>query len=156
MWSLLSWEAQHGYLHRREGGGPSTALKERRRLGASEGGEEEMRLRIKRRRLRQAGRSMGNEGGRRVKRDSAFELTWLSLKSCFLEFSSQLLSRVSLFFSFLKSAQCRTFYSDPPTDFLQHTEQAFGIASSHAVVWDNMSHQIPAMMVEFFIFFSCL
>ena len=75
MWSLLSWEAQHGDLQRPEGGGLSTVLKEKRRLGVSEGGEEEMRLRIIRRRLRQAGQSMGNEGGRGVKRDSASELT---------------------------------------------------------------------------------
>lgn len=68
-----------------EGGGLWTALKEKLRLGVSEGGGEEMRLRIIRRLLRQAGLSMGNEGGREVKRDSAFELTWLSLKSCFLE-----------------------------------------------------------------------
>ena len=89
---------------------------------------------------------------------------WLSLwtyvtkfkKLLFGSFPSQLLSRVSLFFSFLKTAQCRTFYSHPPTDFLQHTEQAFGIASSHAGVSDKMSHQIPGMMLEFFIFFSCL
>lgn len=58
-----------------EGGGLRTALKEKLRLGVSEGGGEEMRLRIIRRLLRQAGLSMGNEGGREVKRDSAFELT---------------------------------------------------------------------------------
>lgn len=34
-----------------EGGGPSTALKEKMRLGGSEGGEEEMRLKIMRRGL---------------------------------------------------------------------------------------------------------